>query len=128
MSSNKYLENEWKKIQKAITEQFNSKRKILRDLDLFVLDNSIRETTVGQLRGHTLENKIAIYEEAKKCGFPFFVVAAFNHFTQVEDTFSQWLVDQNEDRSKLFSFSEVTESIINGKLDTDKLPISLKKC
>ena len=33
----------------------------LRNLDLFVLDNSLRETTVGQLRGHTLENKRKIF-------------------------------------------------------------------
>ena len=29
------------------------KRERLRNLDLFVLDNSIRESTVGQIRGHT---------------------------------------------------------------------------
>ena len=39
------------------------KRARLRDLDLMVLDNSIRESTVGQLRGHTLENKWKIYDE-----------------------------------------------------------------
>ena len=44
-------------------KSFNPKMDRLRDLDLFVLDNSIRETTVGQLRGHTLEDKFAIYEE-----------------------------------------------------------------
>ena len=33
------------------------KREILKNLDLFVLDNSLRETTVGQIFGHTLENK-----------------------------------------------------------------------
>ena len=39
------------------------KKKILQELDLFILDNSIRETTVGQLRGHTLENKWQIYNQ-----------------------------------------------------------------
>ena len=39
----------------------------LRDLDLFVLDNSIRESTVGALRGHTLQNKHDIY---KQVGIP----------------------------------------------------------
>ncbi len=34
----------------------------LKDLDVFVLDNSIRESTVAQLRGHTIENKWQIYE------------------------------------------------------------------
>lgn len=48
-----------KKNMKSIEE----KRKILRDLDVFILDNSIRETTVGQIRGHTLENKWEIYNE-----------------------------------------------------------------
>ena len=39
------------------------KRQKLRNSQLFVLDNSLRESTVGQLRGHTLENKWKIYEE-----------------------------------------------------------------
>ena len=119
---------ELSEINAAITEQYNTKRKILRDLDLFVLDNSIRETTVGQLRGHTLENKIKIYQETKKCGFQFVVVASFNHMTRVGDTFCQWLVDNNEDRSTMFSFSEVTEGVKDGKLDTEKIPVSMRKC
>ena len=43
------------------------KRKKLRESELFVLDNSLRESTVGQLRGHTLENKWKIYEEVGNC-------------------------------------------------------------
>ena len=38
----------------------------LRNLDLFVLDNSIRESTVGALRGHTLQNKYDIYKQVFK--------------------------------------------------------------
>ena len=41
--------------------------KVLKNLDLFVLDNSLRETTVGQLRGHTIDNKWQIYNEV--CSF-----------------------------------------------------------
>lgn len=101
---------------------------ILREKDLFVLDNSIRETTVGQLRGHTLEDKIRIYEETKKCGFKYRVVAAFNHCPRVGDAFCQYLKEKNEDRSGMFSFSDVTEEIRKGKLDTEKTPIALIKC
>ncbi len=54
------------------------KRRRLRDLDLFVLDNSIRESTVGQIRAHTLENKWAILEEVKKCGHENIIVGAFS--------------------------------------------------
>ena len=39
------------------------KDEILRKKELFILDNSLRESTVGQLRGHTIENKWKIYEE-----------------------------------------------------------------
>lgn len=35
--------------------------------ELFVLDNSLRESTVGQLRGHTIENKWKIYEQVSTC-------------------------------------------------------------
>ena len=127
MNSNHFAK-QLNKMNAEIAEPCNTKRKVLRELDLFVLDNSIRETTVGALRGHTLENKIKIYQEAKKCGFEYVMVASFNHMTCVGDTFCQWLVDNNEDRSKMFSFSEVTERIKNGKLDTEKVPISLRKC
>ena len=41
----------------------NPKKNVLRDLDMFVLDNSLRETTVGQLRGHTIESKQKIYHQ-----------------------------------------------------------------
>ena len=51
-------------VRQGIREQ-SSKRKALKKLDLFVLDNSLRETTVGQLRGHTLENKWKIYNEVR---------------------------------------------------------------
>ena len=41
----------------------------LKELDFVVLDNSVRESTVGQLRGHTSEDKFKIFDEATKCGF-----------------------------------------------------------
>jgi hypothetical protein len=55
------------------------KRKKLKHSELFVLDNSLRESTVGQLRGHTLENKWKIYDEVSKC-----------HIMQNTKTVDQW--------------------------------------
>ena len=46
--------------------EHNEKLKQLKELDLFVLDNSLRESTVGQLRGHTIENKWKIYNEVSQ--------------------------------------------------------------
>ena len=39
------------------------RRNVLIKKEIFVLDNSLRESTVGQLRGHTIKNKWKIYEE-----------------------------------------------------------------
>ena len=102
-------------------------RQTLRELDCFVLDNSLRESTVGQLRGHTLENKMKIYEEVKRCGFKHIVVAAFSHNPRVDDIFVQQLVDQGEDTSTLYAFAEVTEGVKDGVPDTTTIPIALQK-
>ena len=80
----------------------------LKDLDLFVLDNSLRESTVGQTRGHTIDEKWKIYEEVKKCGFEYIVVAAFSHMTRVDDIFCEQLAERGEDMTKMFAFSEAT--------------------
>ena len=47
----------------------DEKTETLRNLDLFVLDNSLRETKVGQLRGHTLENKRIIFDHVRDVCF-----------------------------------------------------------
>ncbi|XP_078350918.1 uncharacterized protein LOC144635713 isoform X1 [Oculina patagonica] len=107
--------------------QEKCKRARLKDLDLIVLDNSLRESTVGQLRGHTLENKWKIYNEVKKCGFKSIIVAAFSHMTRVDDTFIEQIVKNGEDVSNLFAFTEVFESVKNGIPDTKGTPVGLSK-
>ena len=103
------------------------KRQILRDLDCFVLDNSLRESTVGQLRGHTLENKWKIYEEVKRCGINHIIVAAFSHMTRVDDSFIKQLGERGEDMSTLYSFAEGWGGVVDGVPDVETLPIALKK-
>ena len=120
------FEDAIKEVGESIAQE-ESKRARLKDLDLIVLDNSIRESTVGQLRGHTLENKWKIYNEVKKCGFKFIVVAAFSHMTRVDDTFLEEIVDKGEDVSNLFAFTEVIESVKNGAPDTKRTPVGLSK-
>ena len=84
---------------------------ILRELDVFVLDNSLRESAVGQLRGHTVKCKWDVYKEVKKCGFKNIIVASFSHMTQVDDMFVMELIEAGENVDGLFAFSEITESI-----------------
>lgn len=58
MSFQNQIEHMHRKIQ-----EHNEKLKPLAEMKLFVLDNSLRESTVAQPRGHTLENKWKIYQE-----------------------------------------------------------------
>ena len=99
----------------------------LKNLDLFILDNSIRESTVGQLHSHTLEDKIKIYEQVKECGIEDIIVASFTDIKGVDDEFCQYLVDQHDDFSKLYSFSEITDGLRGGVYDTETVRVSLQK-
>ena len=49
-----------------LSHDYHDRTEVLKNLDLFVLDNSLRETTVGQLRGHTLENKRTIFDQVSE--------------------------------------------------------------
>ena len=104
------------------------KHDVLKTLDCFVLDNSIRESAVGQLYGHTLENKLAIFDEVKKCGFKHMIVASFAHTTRVDDHFLEALVKRGEDMSPLYAFSDlVSYPITDGVPDTETIPIGIIK-
>lgn len=115
--------SEFKSYKEVIAKEVDGlaeKRRILKNLDMLVLDNSLRESTVGQLRGHTLENKWTILNEVKKCGFKHIIVASFSHMPRVDDAFVKELCEKETDMSTYFSFSEV------GK-DPKELPVALKK-
>ena len=121
------VKEETRRITQEVNQYRAEKMGRLKDLDLFILDNSIRESTVGQLRSHTVENKKAIFAEVKKCGLEHIIVASFSHMTRVDDDFCQYLVDSGEDFTNLYSFSEVTKGLKNGRYDTESVPISLVK-
>lgn len=121
------FDGEVRQVQAEIEKVRVQKRERLKNLDFFVLDNSIRESTVGQLRSHTLENKIEIYEEVKKCGFKDIIVASFAHMTRIDDDFVRYLADRGEDFENFYSFSEISEGIVNGAYDTKRIPVGLRK-
>ena len=121
------IEEETARMKENIDIIHSTKRERLRTLDFFILDNSIRESTVGQLRSHTIEDKKSIYRQVKRCGITNMIVATFAHLTNVDDDFCQWLQDEGEDFSQLYSFSEVSEGLEDGVYDTETLPISLRK-
>ena len=122
------IRDEVKTIKSHIEDVRIQKRERLKDVDFFCLDNSIRESTVGQLRSHTLQNKIDIYNEIKKCGIKDIIVASFANMKRVDDQFVEYLRATGEDFSNFYSFSEVSQDgVVNGTYETDKIPVGLKK-
>jgi len=113
-------------VKEAISD-FLPKMKRLANMDVFILDNTMRETTVAALRAHTVKSKRAIYDEIKKCGFKYFIVESFNSQTRIGDLFIQELLDKGEDLTNAFAFSELWEVITN-KIPQPDIPIGLTKC
>ncbi|XP_078374129.1 uncharacterized protein LOC144657648 [Oculina patagonica] len=114
-------------MNKEIEDAIDTK-KALKNMELFVLDNSLRESTVGQLRGHTIENKWKIYEQIKKVGFKHIIVASFSHMTRLGDTFIKQLKEKGEDFTNLYAFTEFLESVGKNRVpDTKTIPIGLRK-
>ena len=119
---------EVKVIKQHIEDVRVQKRERLKNLDFFCLDNSIRESTVGQLRSHTLQNKIDIYNEVQKCGIKDMIIASFATMARVDDDFVKYLKAMNEDFSNFYSFSELSaKGIVNGTYEQERIPIGLRK-
>ena len=122
------ISSEVKRIRTHIEEVRVQKRERLKTMEFFCLDNSIRESTVGQLRSHTLQNKIDIFNEAKKCGMKDLIVASFAHMTRVDDDFVKYLRSTGEDFSHLYSFSEVSDKgVVDGVYESATVPVGLRK-
>ena len=65
----------------------------LRDLVPCILDMSFREATLSSRYGHTLADKIELYELAREFGFTDFGLSNFYDFPSVTDQFLDWLLE-----------------------------------
>ena len=76
-------------LQLTSGEKDNDERELreLVNVDFFVLDNSLRETTVATLKGHTLENKKQILQALRTtgCQQKEIVLGMFGSMTNVDD-------------------------------------------
>lgn len=85
-------------------------KKRLQTLDVMVLDNSLRETTVANPRGLTLVDKASILEHVDLCGFNHKCIGAFNGKPRVDDEFARQLRDAGYKHwDKCWGFAEYKE-------------------
>lgn len=117
---------------KAAEKKISKQRlRNLEEADIMVLDNSLRETTVAALRGHTPQIKHDILGEVRKCNFSHIIVAAFAGNKRVDDVFCGEMQASGEDFSSFYAFSEVKDSFIDGDGDLllwdTGIPIAMAK-
>ena len=105
-----------------------SKRERLRNMKVFVLDNSLRESTVGQAVGHSTEDKMKVFDATSSCGFKHQIVGCFSTNNRVDDKFAAELQKMQFPDRTFYSFSEVYEKLDDkGRFMKDHVPIGLKK-
>lgn len=100
-------------------------------MKVFVLDNSLRESTVGQSIGHSFQDKFEVLNAAAKCGFNHRIVGAFGVSRRVDDAFAsrlQEMIHIEKQPSSYYAFSEVYEKIDeDSKTMVSSIPTGLLK-
>ena len=78
-----------------IRDGIEAKMSRLRELDPCILDMSFREATLSSRYGHTLADKIELYELAREFGFTDFGLSNFYDFPSVTDQFMDYLLEND---------------------------------
>ncbi|HYC03397.1 MAG TPA: hypothetical protein VED40_08905 [Azospirillaceae bacterium] len=90
----------------------------LRTLDPYLLDLSLREPTVGAPVGHTLQNKLEIWQMVRAFGFRDMLIASLDYplpeHHEVEDDFVQALRESGQSLDGCFAFTTPGETTPRG--------------
>ena len=92
-----------------------AKQDRLRSLKPFVLDNSIRESTVAQTRGHTPADKDDIFRALEGTGIAHIIVGSFDRsMARSEDLWLRRLRREDGQQHRFYVFSEMVEDVHDG--------------
>lgn len=108
------LNAEDKALLHEAVEHIESRVAALRDAVPYVIDMSGREATLSSHSGHTLQDKIELYELAMDLGIKDFGLSNFFAFPSVTDHFIEYLVDKGISLDPFFATIAV-EPIIEGR-------------
>ena len=78
-----------------IREDIEARMSRLREVEPCILDMSFREATLSSRYGHTLADKIELYELAREFGFTDFGLSNFYDFPSVTDQFLDYLLEND---------------------------------
>jgi hypothetical protein len=87
------------------------KIQLLKNIQPFLLDVSLRENNVGSLQGHVLSDKIQIFSELKSFGIEHIILGALNYMLpeelEVDDDFMMYLRDSKVDMAGCYAFTSM---------------------
>jgi hypothetical protein len=99
----------------------------LKTIRPFVLDNSLRETSVAQVRGHTFENKEEIFNAVRSAGLTEVIVASFGDLKRVDDVWLEQKKAEGKIENTFWAFSELWETFDENKVPRMCDPQGLRK-
>lgn len=104
----------------------------LRKVPFLVMDNSLRESTVAALAGHTPDDKWEILKHVEACGFKHIILGAMSSTAyRVDDLFAQQVRDSPDFEAKykgvFYAFTEVSDGCTADGIWDAAVPVSLHK-
>lgn len=100
----------------------HAKRRRLQNMKVFILDNTLREPSVGATFGHTVQDKYDSMKWVKKVGMTDVIVGALGGTHQVDDTHCMELKESGVDISNNWIFAGS-----DGNFSDDNVPMGLQK-
>ncbi|MEL7039146.1 MAG: hypothetical protein AAFO04_26580 [Cyanobacteria bacterium J06592_8] len=103
--------DKFKAIIDRVSHEADEELKILQDLEIFVLDNSVRETTVGTARGHILEDKINILKAIAETELKEVILGTYGSNRNVDDQIPKHWIDLGGTLENMWGFSEAYSAL-----------------
>lgn len=85
----------------------------LQEMDVFVLDNSMRETTVASVKGHVAADKDTILAELEGTGFTDIIVGAFGPLERPDDVWLKERQARGEIGANWWCFAEMYDQVVD---------------
>mmetsp|Transcript_51462 Transcript_51462/g.145027 ORF Transcript_51462/g.145027 Transcript_51462/m.145027 type:complete len:665 (-) Transcript_51462:100-2094(-) len=101
----------------------HEKRRRLKNMKVFILDNTLREPSVGAMYGHTVQDKYDSMKWVKRVGMTDVIVGALGGTQQVDDQHCIEMKESGADVSHNWAFGSVA-----GDFSDENVPIGMQKC
>lgn len=115
-----------KEIEMSLSD---AKEERLKRMDIFVLDNSLRETAVAAIKGQIPSDKDKILKSLQGTGLQNIIVAAFGPLRRPEDVWLENKCRQNKiNKDSWWAFSEIADHPKENDLFLAPMPSGVLRC